>query len=307
MRPQDHAVKDVPRATADQKWRPVAWNGIGFEVPPDWEIIRIGHRYLLLGAPDRPVLEVKWATVNGRFSLRSQLKRLAASQGRSLRQSMRPEKLPAEWAAVLGRYDGLGFTWQGAAVGGHGVILYCPEGRKAILVQFFGVPGQRRFAHARRILASLEDNGDGRVNRLRVFDIRAEVPGGFYLKRFRFEAGVYELNFTNRQLQLTLHRWSPATALLGNGDLEAFEQKRCGLSANQRARVIKPTPLALEVAVEPPRAIFLRWWRRGQPPYRRLRLWHEVDKNRLLGIGLASRRPIDQRTLERLCAGYATV
>ena len=302
-------MADCFKYAEPMKWRQIAWNGVRFDTPMDWEIGKIGHRYLLLETPRGPVMEVKWAPVKGKFKLRSQLKHLAASQGRQLRRSLREEKLPTDWARAIERYDSLGFAWQTNSIGGRGAVLYCPGCRKAVLLQFFETTGQRPFKQADRVLASFDDHTDDRKTFWSVFDIVAEVPATYHLKRFRFEAGAYELSFTNRQSQLTLLRWSPAAVLLKDGGLEGFEQRCLGLSANRSVRFKKRSPLTVELEYGSPSGLFPRLYRRLQrhPLYRSLRLWHEVDKNRILGVRLEDRQPIEARVLDGICKTYATV
>jgi hypothetical protein len=302
-------VADCFKYAESLKWRQIAWNGVRFDTPMDWEIGKIGHRYLLMETPRGPVMEVKWAPVKGKFKLRTQLKHLVASQGRQLRRSLREEKLPTDWAQAIERYDSLGFAWQTDSIGGRGAVLYCPGCRKAVLLQFFETTGQRPFKQADRVLASFDDHTDDRKTFWSVFDIVAEVPATYHLKRFRFEAGAYELSFTNRQSQLTLLRWSPAAVLLKDGGLEGFEQRCLGLSANRSVRVKKRSPLTIELEDGSPSGLFPRLYRRLQrhPLYRSLRLWHEVDKNRILGVRLEDRQPIEARVLDGICKTYATV
>jgi hypothetical protein len=302
-------VVDCFKYAESLKWRQVAWNGVRFDTPMDWEIGKIGYRYLLLEAPRGPAMEIKWAPVKGKFKLRTQLKRLAASQGRQLRRGLREEKLPTDWARAVERYDSLGFAWQTDSIGGRGVVLYCHGCRKAVLLQFFEKTGQRPFGQADRLLASFNDHPEGRKTLWSVFDIVAEVPETYHLKRFRFEAGAYELFFTNRQLQLTLLRWGPAAVLLKDGGLEGFEQRCLGLSTNRSVRVKKRSPLTLELEDGSPSGLFPRLYRRLQrhPLYRCLRLWHEVDKNRILGVQLEGRQPVEAGALDGICKTYATV
>jgi len=302
-------VIDCVKYAESLKWRQIAWNGVRFDTPMDWEIGKIGYRYLMLETPGGPVMEIKWAPVKGKFKLRTQLKRLAAFQGRQLRRGLREEKLPADWARAVERYDSLGFAWQTDSIGGRGAVLYCHGCRKAVLLQFFETTGQRPFRLADRVLASFDDHTDDRKTFWSVFDIVAEVPETYHLKRFRFEAGAYELFFTNRQSQLTLLRWSPAAVLLKDAGLEGFEQRCLGLSANRSVTFKKRSPLTLELEDGPPSGLFPRWYRRLQrhPHFHCLRLWHEVDKNRILGVRLESRQPVEAGVLDGICKTYATV
>jgi len=302
-------VVDCFKYAESLKWRQIAWNGVRFDTPMDWEIGKIGHRYLMLETPRGPVMEVKWAPVKGKFNLRTQLKHLAASQGRQLRKSLREEKLPTDWARAVERYDSLGFAWRNDSLGGRGAVLYCPGCRKAVLLQFFEKTGQRPFAQADQVLASFDDHNEGRKTLWSVFDIHAEVPVVYHLKRFRFEAGAYELSFSNRQSQLTLQRWGPAAVLLKDGGLEGFEQRCLGLSANRSVTFKKRSPLTVELENGLPSGLFPRLYRRLQrhPLYRCQRLWHEVDKNRILGVRLEGRHPVEAEVLDGICKTYATV
>ncbi len=291
------------------KWRQIAWNGVRFDSPIDWEIGKIGYRYLLLETPRGPAMEIKWAPVKGKFKLRNQLKRLAAFQGRQLRRGLREEKLPQDWARAVERYESLGFAWQTDGICGRGAVLYCHSCRTAVLLQFFEKTGQRPFSQAGRLLASFSDHPEGRKTLWSVFDIVAEVPEAYHLKRFRFEAGAFELLFANRKLQLTLLRWAPAAVRLKDGGLEGFEQRCIGLSTNRSVRVKKRSPLTLELEERSPSGLFPRLCRglQRQPYYRGLRLWYEVDKNRILGVRLEGRQPIEAGILDGICKTYATV
>ena len=300
---------DYVKYAGSLKWRQIAWNGVRFDIPMDWEIGKIGYRYLLLETARGPAMEIKWAPVTGKFNLRTQLKRLAASQGRQLRRGLREKNLPTDWARAVERYDSLGFAWQTDGICGRGAVLYCRGCRKAILLQFFEKNGQRPFRQADRLLASFNDHSEGRKTLWSVFDIVAEVPETYHLKRFRFEAGAYELIFTSRQMQLTLLRWGPAAALLKDGGLEGFEKKCLGLSTNRSVRFTKRSPLILELEDGSPSGLFPRLYRRLQrhPFYRCLRLWHEVDKNRILGIQLEGRQPVEGGALDGIYKTYATI
>ncbi|MFZ0240973.1 MAG: hypothetical protein WAL90_04940 [Desulfobacterales bacterium] len=290
-------------------WRQIAWNGVRFDTPADWEIGHIGYHHLLLETTAGPVMEVKWGPVNGKFSFRSQFKQLAASQGRRLRGSLREVRLPAPWGQVLAHYESLGFAWQSGPVNGRGVLLYCPGCRQATLLQFFEKTGRPPLTHADRVLASFADHDRRPVTLWSVFDIRAHLPAAYHLKKFRFDAGCYTLDFANRRSRLSLRRWSPAAVLLADGGLEGFEKRSLGWSANREVRFKQRSPLAMELEEGPPGRFSSRCYRRLQrlPLYRSARLWHEVEKNRLLGVRLEDRKPVDAGMLERICETYVTV
>jgi hypothetical protein len=302
-------VVNQPEQSNTRQWREIAWNGVCFEVPTNWDIGEIGRQYLLLASDTGPQMEIKWGPVKGKFSPRAQLKRLAASQGRKMRKDLHEETLPAAWARSLSRYESIGFSWQGGVIGGHGAVLYCPHCRQATLLQFYQAPFDRPAPYADRLLASFEDHTEQPLTTWSVFDIRAEIPGDYRLKTFRFDAGLYELAFTSRKSLLTLQRWSPADALLGQDGLVGFERKYLAYSTNRSMTVKTSSRQTVEVEDISHKGILrrLRKHLRRQPQYIRARLWHEADKNRILGVRLEGRWPIDWQYLQSICTNYETI
>ena len=49
-------------------WKKLAWNGIHFNTPDQWEVAQIGTRHLILEDETGPVMEIKWGLVKGTFS-----------------------------------------------------------------------------------------------------------------------------------------------------------------------------------------------------------------------------------------------
>ena len=99
----------------------IGWNGIRFSAPSDWQVSRIGSRYLFLENPTGPALEVKWGPVRGRFSPQRQLRRLASMQTHASRRHFRQRPLPPAWEKALapGRATPTGRAPPGAAAQGY--------------------------------------------------------------------------------------------------------------------------------------------------------------------------------------------
>lgn len=191
-------------------WKEFAWNGIRFLTPATWQVGKIGPRYLMLEVGSASVLEVKWGRIKGVFSHQMQLRRLAALQGKELRESVRQRPLPAAWKKALGKYEATGFSWRGETVGGVGVLLYCPTCQNATLIQFYGKGSNQTGEISERLLASFRDHRQDNQVIWSLFDIRATIPEKFQLIRHRFEAGKFELAFAWGGQKITLHRWGPA-------------------------------------------------------------------------------------------------
>ena len=289
-------------------WREVAWNGIRFDCPVDWEIGEIGLQYLMLETEEGPALELKWNPVRGRFRHKSQLKRIAAFHRRRLRKTLREEPLPEAWAEALADYHTTGFSWHAESVAGRGVIVYCPQCRNATLIQFLYRDSDRSGSVSRRLLASFLDHSQNLTALWAVYDIRAKVPPEFKLQSHRFDAGDFELAFSNGKQQLRLHRWSPASILLKGHDLKEIAGARFGISGRQSLSIEMVETAVAEGHIAPS-SIWALWKNRlqGTPPYRCIRLWHVEEKNRILCVQIEGKRPIDREAFNRICLKYESL
>jgi len=294
--------------TVHTRWRRIAWNGICFDCPPDWEIGKIGQRYLLFEAGNGPVLEVKWNPVKGRFSHKSQLKRLSAIHPRRLRKTFRVEPLRDAWAKALADYDTAGFSWHATSVAGRGAIIYCPECKTATLIQFFNSGSDKVDSVPRRLLATFRDHFQNRTVPWAVFDIRAKVPTRFKLDKYRFDAGEFELVFSTKKQRLTMHRWSPAGLLLRNHTLQEIAQVRFNPDGKLALSMTSVRDSFAEGLVAPASLWYLVKARIQRAfPYANIRLWHEEDKNRILCVRLDGKQPLEGGDYNRICRNYESV
>ena len=291
------------------RFKPVAWNGIYFDAPRDWEIAELGKRHLLLEKTDRPVLEAKWGTVKGALSHRKQLRRLSRGKGAPASPSVQTADCPRQWTDALAAYEVSCFTWQGSAITGAGIILYCPPCRQAILLQFFHPQGPWEAAWIDPLLRSFTDHAPGAETLWSVFDIRVKVPERFHLAKHRFEPGAYQLDFQSRSEALTIYRWGPATVLLANTNLTGFAQRMNLIGPEATAPAHAASAASTEWSWAAAEGGWAQFWQRVRRSrgYARLRLWHSPVSNRVLGVHLASRHMIDISAFDSLCASYETV
>ena len=298
-----------PEKTPAHQWRKVGWNGVCLEVPASWDIGEIGQRYLLLETVNGPQLEINWGPVKGKFSPRRQLKRLVASQSRHLRKDLREMSLPAQWTLMLGRYKSIGFHWRSGTTGGRGAVLYCPVCRQATLLQFHQAPYNRPIPYASRLLASFTDHAEQSKTDWSVFDIHAKIPTVYQLKAFRFDVGRYEIVLSDRATSLTLHRWGPADTLLGEGGLAEFGRKYLGYFSSRSMMLKTLSSRSVEGEDNSRTGLLHRLQKhiRRQPLYSVARLWNEEEKNRILGVRLEGRKPIDPLVFHSICANYGTI
>ncbi len=290
------------------RWKEIAWYGMRFKIPAEWQLSQIGVRYLSIEDELGPVMEIKWAPVKGQFSHSTHLKRLSALQKRQLRKSVKPEPVSSDWAEALSDFNASEFSWQSHSTRGRGALLYCPNCRNATLIQFFQKRSNPSQAFTVDILASIRDHrSDGQIL-WAAYDIRALMPETYQLESYRFEAGQYELDFTEGSQHVVLYRWSMASVLLDKQELVQF--------AKTVARFGKAEPVAGTIdghdMVEWSTSPVADWQRqlsrfKGKASYCWMGLWHLEAKNRILGVKAEGKKPLDTAVLDHICTHYEIV
>ena len=284
----------------------VAWNGIRFLSPVDWEVGKIGNQYLVLEDEDGPIMEVKWRRIKGNFSARAQLQRLAAVH--KVKPGMIVKKIPVPygWKKIIDDYESACFSWHGETIGGIGTVLYCPKCRTSTLLQFF-----QRKAHiaekiTAQILASFQDHPQNDQVAWAVFDMTARIPGEFRLSRYRFEPGVFELRFARGRDKIMLYRWGPASILLRQADLLQNASKMFGISRSDLHCKMADGHYIVDSSISPRSGGWAGMSNLigAKHVYATSRMWHLEAKNRLLGVKMEGRQPIDSGVFEQVCRFY---
>lgn len=290
------------------RWKEIAWYGIRFKIPADWQLSQIGIRYLSIEDENGPVMEIKWAPVKGQFSHSTHLKRLTALQTRPLRKALKPEPLSSEWAQALPDFTASEFSWQSPSTSGRGVLLFCATCRHATLVQFFQKRSFPNQTVATEILSSIRDHrSDGQVL-WSAYDIKALIPETFEMKSYRFDAGQYVLEFADGSQHIMLYRWSMASVLLDKQDLAQFAKT---VASFGRSEPVAGTIDGHDM-VEWSTAPLTEWQRRisrfnHRASYGWLGLWHLQAKNRILGVKAEGKKPLDTAVLENVCSHYEII
>ncbi len=289
----------------------LAWNGVQFAIPADWEIGRMGLRYLHLEDDRGPVFEVKWQPIKGRFVHKTHLKRLTGMRSRRAGLALQLCKTPGQWQAALAGFAVEAFEWQGGALAGKGAVLYCPHCRTAHLLQFLRRDIVRNKRLCRDILASFEDHRDDKAQAWAVYDIRALTPDRLRLKQYRFDAGAFELAFDGPEgLALHLHRWGPAALMLKAKNLRQFcngmwpwLQSAGPQEGAQNDRLLKVVNAPL--AGNRLDGLMRRLCRK--PLYGWLAARHATAQNRIMAVSALGRRPLPGALLEKVYDHYEIV
>jgi hypothetical protein len=290
------------------KWKEIAWYGVRFKIPPEWQLSQIGIRYLLIEDEFGPAMEIKWTPVKGKFSHQAHLKRLASLQKKQTRKSIQPRSVSAAWETALADFETSEFSWKSDSIHGRGVILFCPTCHNASLIQFFHKAPPKIDLVATNVLNSFRDHRSDDQILWSAYDIRALVPGTFELKHHRFEAGRYELDFENRGQHIILYRWAPASVLLSKQDLVQFTRSVANFSKTEPVAGKMNGCDTVEWSVTPASG-WGRWMSRflGKASYYWLGIWHLEDKNRILGVRAEGKKPLDTELLDRICSRYETI
>jgi hypothetical protein len=290
------------------KWKEIAWYGVRFKIPPEWQLSQIGIRYLLIEDESGPAMEIKWTPVKGKFSHQAHLKRLASLQKKQTRKSIQPRSVSAAWETALSDFEASEFSWKSDSIRGRGVILFCPTCHNASLIQFFHKAPPKVDLVATNVLNSFRDHRSDDQILWSAYDIRALVPGTFELKHHRFEAGRYELAFEHRGQHIILYRWAPASVLLSKQDLVQFTRSVADFRKTEPVAGKMNGCDTVEWSVTPA-SDWGRWMSRflGKASYYWLGIWHLEDKNRILGVRAEGKKPLDTELLDRICSRYETI
>jgi hypothetical protein len=256
-----------------------------------------------------PVMEIKWDRVRKRFSHRSQLRRLAVQHKKKFGNIVKEIPLPSEWKSHLNDFTSVAFSWHGPTISGTGAVLHCQKCNTATLIQFFQTDANPSENIAHRVLGSFRDHPRDNHVIWSLYDIRARIPVEFNMISYRFDAGYYELVFSDKKCKITLGRWGPASALLRNRNLEEFAAITTRHSSKKAFQTVKIGPAAVDCVGLQPDTWLTRMGNIGRHRAASTchRFLHLVEKNRILGIKVEGKKPIDTAFFDRICGDYQSV
>jgi len=274
-------------------------------VPSTWELGRIDMRHLFFEKQASPAMEIKWGPVKGRFSHHAHLKKLIARQKHLPDKTLEEWHLPASWKNALANFIAKGFSWQSGTENGRGAILFCPSCKNAIMFQIFNIAGHMSDEAILELLKSLQDHRNDDKTAWTVFDVHALLPKTFKLDDFQFKPGKYQLAFSDSYQTVKLFRWAPASAFLSQTNLTQFVANALELTPENLVTTSISGHSAVEWRSRPNPGQFNWLYRfKRKLSFHWLRVWHVVDKNRILGIRFDSKRPFDVEMMTDICVNY---
>jgi len=234
--------------------RRLAWDGVSFDVPHDWELA--GYRFLKHG--------ITHIDVEDDFSMRLEAEWIRPDEGLSMQQLVpRYEKisrkltlqsddertltgLPAGWSATL-------HLFRDDTIGGHS-----PDGiRKRMITAFYVGPRASIFAFLllhfgaedleqpeavmAHVAGGFTQQSDGPTIRWQLFDIGFDMPREFKLESTEFDVGSKMMTFRREQRRLLLWHFSCADRILArNSHMEAWAAGYLNGFSNLKGPIFEP-------------------------------------------------------------------
>lgn len=288
----------------------LAWNGVSFEAPADWEILSFGKNALMAGLPEKPLFSCRFNHVKGRFNLKKHFARLKkAHQGPSA-QRPEPVEPPASWGGGLSRFDALCFRWGERSAPGLGAILHDPQSAVAAVVH---LPEPLAPEIAARLFATFAAYPFAEPRPFALFDFFAVLPGGYALTRYKLTAGYYRLELAAKGTTLTIERFGPAELALAGRSLEAWSRELWEAMVKKYAMIPETQMRGDDMVVtwekQNPPGVLARL--AGLSPRFRIHGWararHEAAHAKLFALSARSYRPLDIAGLLAIEKSYATV
>lgn len=290
----------------------LAFNGLHLPLPPGWDIVSMGKRYLCLGPDMRPALELKWEPITGSFSMKKHMKRVVQSYGKKGRVVFHSPPLADTDKTGAPLTSVAFFEWSSTSIRdalnarGEGGIVYDQECKAALVFQC-RAPLSLDSPEAKIVFDGLRLQ-NGSVRHWSIYDIRAELPDWLQLDAYKFSPGLFRLDFRGpKQSRFQLFRLGPANVILENTLLETWAENffstlhpAHGPSLLSREH----GTVTLDLSGKTPFVERLVPWRRTHGIFLARR---DEQANRILALCASSRRPLDIQPLKEIFARYVAV
>lgn len=207
------------------------WQGITMELPADWEFGGLSgdydSGYVRMDDENMPRMELKWSKSKEKKPdlnkildayFKSMRKRLGASaDGLKIKRAInlvKDEKF-------FENRDVLFYNWK-SNVRANGVIWYCKECKRIVVVQVMGYLKESILSLTLRVLESIRDHPTGHTNLWSAYQLTAEVPRRYHLEKRKLMSGYLMLSFADGSRVLNVERYGLADVTLRDVDLETW-------------------------------------------------------------------------------------
>ena len=289
----------------------ISWDGLNFDVPPEFEVSGIDKKFLQLDNGEQPCIELRWYDAGKTYKEKNYFRQLAKKVESASGLKIESSVLPASWKKPLQKFDTTAFYWQSDLSTGRGVMFYCKKAAKVMLVQFIGKNEEQIDAAADMIFNSLPFNNPAEDHCWRIYDIKATLPGKLKLESFEFKPGRFSITLADQIETVTLYRFSPADIILKQRSLGEFSKElfseeiknmnlsRAELEYDKGATCMfgqkkSPSTANLALAKLSPK----------RRPYGQIEIRYTQESNRILAVLVKSRQQIPEDRAQNIFKLY---
>ncbi len=282
--------------TANTLQREIAWNGLRFETPQQWEVIISGRNHILFESDFQPVLELRWDSSSNQTT-EKRIAKIVKKLQKELELPIAEVPFPSAWKDGLEGYEQTWLSWRDDKLV-TGAVLLCEKCGTLLLLRFFHTDNSPL-----EMLTTLHCHVDkGNVTPWSIQDFKLSLPKPFSLLHYNLAAGFTRLSFSAPRAILHVCRIAPARERLKRQKLQNILKTLLGVpDLDENADILRHT---VEYYRSPSifSQIIIRL--RRQKPFCWARIWHCEDSDRLLAVIMESIRPIDVSTVHAICETY---
>ncbi|WP_421901691.1 hypothetical protein [Maridesulfovibrio sp.] len=292
----------------------IAWDGISFEVPSNFEVSGVDKRFLQLDNGEYPCIELRWYDAGRIYKEKTYFRQLAKKIESASGLKIESTVLPASWKAPLERYDTTAFYWQSDLATGRGVMFYCKTAAKVMLIQFIGKCDNQIDNAAVKLFGSLQFH-DSETERLwQIYDMKAALPGSMELESFEFKPGRFNISLTDQTDTIELFRFSPADVILKDRNLGDFSRelfkediKALGLSIAELEYDKGSTCMFGQEKSPSTAKLALAKLNSKRRPYGQIEIRYTQESNRILAVLVKSRQQIPEDRAKNIFKNYEII
>jgi hypothetical protein len=281
--------------------RPVGWNGIYCCLPVHWDIIVKGNCHLIIEQDLHPLLEFRWqdkaqpAKKNNTDVILSQLNRETDKQLEII-------KPPQFLQTLHHRFELSTFTLDAAHPAG--AVITCRKCGTAILLQFFNTTAsliEFLFSFFESFTCCPEDK---QASYWAIEDLTFKIPQHFTLDSYSSSFGLTKFSFKNRDTNLKFCRLSGASKHLSHYTFTHLFANFNGRTSDE-CTVIDSNTLILDTP--PSLGDRLSKIIKRKKIYRWAKFHRFADRDKILGIHVESRQPLERPQLALIEKDYGFI
>ncbi|NDV27298.1 hypothetical protein [Desulfovibrio sp. JC010] len=292
----------------------IAWDGISFDVPPEFEVSGIDKRFLQLDNGEHPCIELRWYDAGRTYKEKTYFRQLAKKIESASGLKIESTVLPASWKNPLKKYNTTAFYWQSDLATGRGVMFYCKKAGKVMLVQFIGKNDEQIDSAAVMLFESLKFSNPDGDQCWRIYDMKATMPGSMEIESFEFKPGRFSITLSDQTDTVSLYRFSPADVILKDCTLGEFSKKlfdedikKMGLSIAELEYGEGSTCMFGQEKGPSTAALALSKLSPKRRPYGQVEIRYTQESNRILAVMVKSRQHIPEDRAKNIFKQYEIV